>query len=97
MDQIVPRWEWRTFGQDFGPAEARFAASPRKNPEERRGLPAGRRVRRQRQDPRTTSRHQILERVNRDGLEQWRPVLKEPFPLEAAAIDRSHGELGLSR
>ena len=23
---IVPRWEWRTFGDSFGPAEERFAA-----------------------------------------------------------------------
>jgi len=22
---VVPRWEWRTFGEDFGHADARFA------------------------------------------------------------------------
>src|SRR6478735_2824453 len=26
MDKIIPRWEWRTFGPSFGPAEAQFAA-----------------------------------------------------------------------
>ncbi len=26
MDTIIPRWEWRTFGTDFGAAEATFAA-----------------------------------------------------------------------
>jgi exopolyphosphatase / guanosine-5'-triphosphate,3'-diphosphate pyrophosphatase len=26
MEKIVPRWEWRAFGQDFGAAEKRFAA-----------------------------------------------------------------------
>ena len=26
MNAIVPRWEWRTFGDDFGPADDRFAA-----------------------------------------------------------------------
>ena len=24
--EIVPRWEWRTFGRRFGEAEGRFAA-----------------------------------------------------------------------
>ena len=26
MDTIVPRWEWRTFGDEFGAADAAFAA-----------------------------------------------------------------------
>ena len=26
MTPIVPRWEWRTFGRQFGAAEAHFAA-----------------------------------------------------------------------
>ena len=26
MAEIVPRWEWRTFGDEFGAAEERFAA-----------------------------------------------------------------------
>ena len=26
MTDIVPRWEWRTFGDDFGAADERFAA-----------------------------------------------------------------------
>ena len=26
MAEIVPRWEWRTFGEDFGAAEEAFAA-----------------------------------------------------------------------
>ena len=25
MDKIVPRWEWRTFGSEFGTADATFA------------------------------------------------------------------------
>ena len=30
MENIIPRWEWRTFGHDFGEAEHRFAALSRK-------------------------------------------------------------------
>ena len=26
MDTIIPRWEWRTFGSEFGAADAAFAA-----------------------------------------------------------------------
>ena len=26
MGPIIPRWEWRTFGLDFGPAERHLAA-----------------------------------------------------------------------
>jgi len=26
MEKIIPRWEWRTFGESFGEADARYAA-----------------------------------------------------------------------
>ena len=26
MPEIIPRWEWRTFGDHFGAAESAFAA-----------------------------------------------------------------------
>ena len=96
MDKIVPRWEWRTFGQDFGPAEPRFAAlSPEKvqKSEEVYLLVAG-------SDANVKVRDQLLdikqlERVNEDGLEQWRPVLKEPFPLKAVTVAAVRAALGL--
>ncbi len=25
MGEVIPRWEWRTFGEGFGPAEAQLA------------------------------------------------------------------------
>jgi hypothetical protein len=28
MNAVTPRWEWRSFGQRFGPAEKRLAALP---------------------------------------------------------------------
>ncbi len=28
MSTIVPRWEWRRFGDDFGEADTQFAAKP---------------------------------------------------------------------
>jgi hypothetical protein len=34
MTTIVPRWEWRTFGDRFGPAEDAFATSTPSEPHE---------------------------------------------------------------
>jgi exopolyphosphatase/guanosine-5'-triphosphate,3'-diphosphate pyrophosphatase len=36
-----------------------------------------------------------LEAVNGDGLEQWRPVLKKPFPLDAAEVSIALSALGV--
>ena len=36
-----------------------------------------------------------LEAVNGDGLEQWRPVLKKPFPLNAADVSIALSALGV--
>jgi exopolyphosphatase/guanosine-5'-triphosphate,3'-diphosphate pyrophosphatase len=37
-----------------------------------------------------------LETVNGDGLEQWRPVLKKPFPLDTADISTALSALGVT-
>ena len=87
MGTIVPRWEWRTFGGEFGDSEARFealAAEPVQKSEETYLLAAG-------SDANVKIRDQLmdiklLEHENDDGLEQWRPVLKEAFPLSASAM-----------
>jgi exopolyphosphatase/guanosine-5'-triphosphate,3'-diphosphate pyrophosphatase len=86
-DAIVPRWEWRTFGEHFGAAEDRLAASEPERVEESdelyllstRGGDTVK-VRGGRLDVKR------LEAVDDDGLEQWRPVLKAPFPIAAADV-----------
>jgi exopolyphosphatase/guanosine-5'-triphosphate,3'-diphosphate pyrophosphatase len=81
---VVPRWEWRTFGRSFGPAEERFAAlSPERVEESDELYVLSKTV-----DENVKVRDGLfdvkqLEQVNADGLEQWVPVLKEPFPLAA--------------
>jgi exopolyphosphatase/guanosine-5'-triphosphate,3'-diphosphate pyrophosphatase len=79
---IVPRWEWRTFGPNFGAAEDRFAALAHERSEESdevyvlaRGSDASAKVRDGRMDVK-----RLLE-TNHDGLELWTPVLKAAFPL----------------
>jgi exopolyphosphatase/guanosine-5'-triphosphate,3'-diphosphate pyrophosphatase len=100
---IVPRWEWRTFGEDFGPAEGRFAGLTPDAVQESDEIyvlsthgDASVKVR----DELMDVKH--LETVNDDGLEQWIPVLKAQFPLRAGdaetlftelAVTGSHGEM----
>ena len=96
MDIIVPRWEWRTFRQDFGKAEPRFAAlDPGKTQQSAEAY-----VLVIDSDANVKFRDKLLdikqlERVNDDGLEQWRPLLKEPFPLAMATVASVRAALGL--
>jgi exopolyphosphatase / guanosine-5'-triphosphate,3'-diphosphate pyrophosphatase len=96
VDQIVPRWEWRTFRANFGPAEEKFRALAPERVQtsvENYILDAA-------SDANVKFRDDLLdikqlERVNPDGLEQWRPIFKAPFPLAAGAIARLRAALGL--
>jgi exopolyphosphatase/guanosine-5'-triphosphate,3'-diphosphate pyrophosphatase len=98
MGNIIARWEWRTFGQEFGVAETRFAALEAGHVQKSEeiyllstGSDANVKVRNDLLDIK------ILEHVDQNGLEQWRPVLKEPFPLGDLAIAQFRGVLGLPR
>jgi exopolyphosphatase / guanosine-5'-triphosphate,3'-diphosphate pyrophosphatase len=97
MDRIVPRWEWRTFGSDFGAADATFAGlepefvqesdetyllSPRAD--------AAVKIRAGLMDMKE------LEHVNEAGLEQWRPALKETLPLPRREAEKVCAALGVS-
>src|SRR3954451_8759834 len=78
---IVPRWEWRTFGVSFGPAEERLAAS-----EAGRGGGGGEGyLLLLRSDASVKLRGGLLDakrRLQTDGeLEQWMPVFKAGLPL----------------
>ena len=92
---IIPRWEWRTFGDRFGTAEDRFAALAPEHVEETDELyvlsTSGDDTVKVR-DGLMDVKH--LERVNDDGLEQWRPVMKEGFPLPAEGVASALTALG---
>jgi exopolyphosphatase/guanosine-5'-triphosphate,3'-diphosphate pyrophosphatase len=84
---IVPRWEWRTFADGFGEADAHFdAAIPDLVRESNETYilsvdsDASVKVRDGLMDVK------LLEHVNGDGVEQWRPVLKGSFPLSASHV-----------
>jgi exopolyphosphatase / guanosine-5'-triphosphate,3'-diphosphate pyrophosphatase len=85
--EIVPRWEWRAFGRSFGPAEERFEALTPERVQESDELYLLSRT----ADENVKVRDELLdvkhlEHVNSDGLEQWVPVLKVPFPVSAAEL-----------
>jgi exopolyphosphatase/guanosine-5'-triphosphate,3'-diphosphate pyrophosphatase len=96
MAKIIPRWEWRTFGSHFGIAEARFAElTPGAVQESDElyflgGSGATVKVRDDLMDIK------LLREVNADGLERWEPVMKQPFPLQAADAAKAFEWLGLA-
>ena len=86
-ETIIPRWEWRTFGERFGDADRRLAplaTGPAEASDELYllgyGTEASVKVRDRLMDVKR------LERVDEHGLEQWRPVMKAPFPLQKADV-----------
>jgi exopolyphosphatase/guanosine-5'-triphosphate,3'-diphosphate pyrophosphatase len=86
MAEIVPRWEWRTFGDSFGEAELAFSGEPERVQESDEIYflsAAGGDTVKVRDDLMDVKR---LEHVSDDGLEQWTPVLKASFPLPAATV-----------
>ena len=89
MSQIIPRWEWRTFGESFGEADGRFASLTPHDVEDSDELYLLSPV----VDENVKIRNQLmdikaLQQVNADGLEQWKPVMKVGFPLSAADVGR---------
>ena len=97
MDTIIPRWEWRTFGKDFGAAEAAFAAlEPELTQESDEvyllspGTDAAVKIRAGLMDIKE------LQEVDAAGLQQWRPAMKETFPLPRGEADKVCAELRVS-
>ena len=94
---IVPRWEWRTFGESFGAAEELLTQGEPARVQESdetyllsEESDASVKVRDGLMDVKR------LEAVDGDGLEQWRPVLKGSFPLAAADVATVLDALGVA-
>ena len=85
---IVPRWEWRTFGDSFGEADARLAAlQPTKvGDSDELYILASRvegsiKIRDGKLDVK-----RLESRRSEDGLQQWRPVANAEFPITATDL-----------
>jgi exopolyphosphatase/guanosine-5'-triphosphate,3'-diphosphate pyrophosphatase len=78
---IIPRWEWRTFGDHFPDAEAAFGRLESTGVQESdevyllAGARNGVKIRDDLMDVK------ILREVSAEGLERWEPVLKASFPM----------------
>jgi exopolyphosphatase/guanosine-5'-triphosphate,3'-diphosphate pyrophosphatase len=88
VETITPRWEWRTFGQRFGPAEDAFAALEPDGVQESDELyllsTAGDNVK-VRDDLMDIK---VLQETAATGLQRWSPVMKAAFPLGVAEARR---------
>ena len=88
MSEIIPRWEWRSFGTRFGEAEERLAALTPTGVQESdevyllSGAGGNVKIRAALMDIK------VLRDVDADGLEQWTPVMKAEFPIGAADAAR---------
>ena len=97
MKEIIPRWEWRTFGERFGAVESRFAGLVPEGIQESDEVyllsPAS--------DANVKVRDGLLDvkalqQVNADGLEQWKPVMKSAFPLSGQDAAKVFSILGIA-
>jgi exopolyphosphatase/guanosine-5'-triphosphate,3'-diphosphate pyrophosphatase len=80
--EIVPRWEWRTFGERFGDADdvlGTIEPSSVHDSEEVYLLSATSEASVKIRDGLMDIKQRL--EVNDDGLELWRPVMKADFPL----------------
>ncbi len=87
LSKIIPRWEWRTFGENFGEAEDKIRSHEMKT--EKRSAEVYILSTESMQNTKIRDGLmdiKVLQNVNEDGLEQWKPVFKEAFPLKKEQI-----------
>ena len=92
---IVPRWEWRAFGERVGVAAGRLAELPERVEESDELYLLSRRS-----DASVKVRDALMDvkelrQVDADGLEQWLPVMKSGFPLVASDVAAVLAALGV--
>jgi len=97
MSEIIPRWEWRSFDSHFGDAETRLKACGTDKLQHSDEIYLLSSI----SDANVKIRDGLmdikrLEKTDTHGFEQWRPVLKEAFPLPAAAIEEVFAALGVA-
>jgi hypothetical protein len=91
---IVPRWEWRTFAEDLEAEGAKVLSHGEARLKESKEVY----ILSRRSNENTKIRDGLmdiksLQAVNDDGLEQWRPIMKEQFPLGVEDLVRLLGVL----
>jgi len=88
MAEIIPRWEWRTFGQDFGEAENNIKKHPAggfKKSEEKYILSKLSSNNIKIRDDLADVKTQL--NINADKLEQWTVAMKQSFPAPKDSLE----------
>ena len=96
-ETIIPRWEWRTFGESLADAARRLTplvTGPAQESDELYLLGHGTEASVKVRDGLMDVKRRVG--VDENGLEQWRPVMKAPFPLSAAEVEVVLDALGAS-
>ena len=86
--KIIPRWEWRIFGDNFESAESKirkFNCFRIRDCHETYILS-------RESNHNIKIRHELLDvkmlkNVDKNNLEQWHPIMKSPFPINQNSID----------
>src|SRR5690349_12739273 len=95
MGTVIPRWEWRVFGERFPIAEEDFRARTPTGVQDSEELyllaPSGDNVK---------IRDGLLDikelrETDADGLQRWSPILKASFPLSTDDVVAALDALGL--
>ncbi len=86
--EIIPRWEWRTFGKEFGAAEERIKSHEMGNFKKS----SEKYILSRRSNENCKIRDDLMDikslrQVNEDKLEQWYPTMKESFPMTKETIE----------
>ena len=95
-DVVVPRWEWRTFGDDLGAARDHLATLTATQVQDSDELYLVSEV-----GDTVKVRHdlmdvKLLREVGSHALERWEPVLKAPFPLSRDDVAAVYAALGVA-
>lgn len=96
MTTIVPRWEWRTFGDRFPKADAVFDAL-----EPSQVIETGELYLLAQGDSNVKVRDdlmdiKVLRETDSNGLERWEPIMKAAFPLAPEDARTVMGALGVA-
>lgn len=88
MENIIPRWEWRTFGEAFGEAEELIKANNAKVRESSEVY-----ILSANSNDNTKVRDMLMDikylvQINEDKLEQWNPLLKASFPISVESLQQ---------
>jgi exopolyphosphatase/guanosine-5'-triphosphate,3'-diphosphate pyrophosphatase len=95
MPNIVPRWEWRTFGSRLASAETWLASQQSTEVQESDEVyflaeaVSTVKLRNELMDIK------LLREIDENGLERWEPVMKAGFPLSTADVRRVFDALRL--